>query len=218
MERENATIISPLDFDAQALIIANGEMPAPDMLAYWAVRTGYTVCCDGAADKAAARGIVPDAIVGDGDSLSLESREAFAPKLHLESEQETNDLTKAVRFLKARGCTRVVILGATGGREDHTLGNISLLLHYLRHGVTALMPTSHGVFIPCEGNVGIETEEGQEVSLFNCNATGLKAEGLEYKCYDFDRIWQGTLNRATSGRIKIQAEGCYIVFLANPGE
>ena len=44
------------------------------------------------------------------------------------TEQETNDLNKAFRYCLANGWTDIVILGATGKREDHTLGNIGLLM------------------------------------------------------------------------------------------
>ena len=54
--------------------------------------------------------------------------------LHRISDQETNDQTKAVNFLLAQGKRRIAIIGATGNREDHTLGNISLLSDYLRAG------------------------------------------------------------------------------------
>ena len=45
-------------------------------------------------------------------------------------DQEINDLTKSVRFAHTQGYREVLILGATGLREDHTLGNISLLMDY----------------------------------------------------------------------------------------
>ena len=45
-------------------------------------------------------------------------------------DQETNDLTKAVNYVKTLGFREVLILGATGRREDHTLGNISLLAQF----------------------------------------------------------------------------------------
>ena len=108
----------------------------------------YVVCCDGGADEYIRRGNVPDVIIGDGDSLSDENRRKFGHILHRISDQETNDQTKAVNFLLAQGKRRIAIIGATGKREDHTLGNISLLIDYLRAGADVRTYTDYGIFIP----------------------------------------------------------------------
>ena len=71
---------------------------------------------------------MPDIIIGDGDSLCPEYRELYASLVHHNPDQETNDQTKAVHYLYARGMRRIAIVGATGKREDHTIGNISLLM------------------------------------------------------------------------------------------
>lgn len=202
------------DFVPQAVVLANGEWPRMEIVRDWIARAAYTVCCDGAAEKACAAGIALDAVVGDGDSLSAAMKRKYAKILHLEHEQEFNDQTKAVRFLKSREMSRIVIVGATGKREDHTLGNISLLVHYLQRGVWAVMPTDYGVFIPCRDEAAFAVEKGQQVSVFNFNATQMKFKNLKYNCYDFDMFWQGTLNEATADRIEISASGCYLVYLA----
>ena len=62
------------DFIPQAVILDNGEWCAMETVKEWVSKAAYTVCCDGAAEKAFASGISPNAIVGDGDSLSEESR------------------------------------------------------------------------------------------------------------------------------------------------
>ena len=74
----------------------------------------------------------PEAIVGDLDSLSPEIAERFADRLYQDSEQDTNDLTKAVRWCIDKGYEEIVILGATGKREDHTIANISLTWRILQ--------------------------------------------------------------------------------------
>ena len=108
-----------------AVIVAGGEFPTAPQPLEILQGAQYVVCCDGAADRYIATGHVPDAIVGDGDSISAENREMFAHLLHIVSEQESNDQTKAVRFLVEKGMQRIAIVGATGKREDHTIGNIT---------------------------------------------------------------------------------------------
>ena len=106
------------DFIPQAVILDNGEWCAMETVKEWVSKAAYTVCCDGAAEKAFASGILPNAIVGDGDSLSHAMKSRYADILHLLGEQDYNDQTKAVRFLKSKGMNRIAILGATGKRED----------------------------------------------------------------------------------------------------
>ena len=208
-------VFSLRDFVPQAVVLANGEWPSEEIVRQWISRTSYVVCCDGAAAKANEARIAPDAIVGDGDSLSEEMKRKYAGILHLEREQETNDLTKAVRYLKSRGVSRISILGATGKREDHALGNISLLVHYLQCGVFAVMPTAYGVFIPCRDSMAFAVGKGRQVSVFNFGATHIKFGNLKYRGYDFDMFWQGTLNEAVADTVEIIATGVYLVYLAN---
>ena len=196
-----------------AVIVAGGEFPTAKQPLQVLKDAPFVVCCDGAADRYIATGCVPDAIVGDGDSISAENREKFAHLLHIISEQESNDQTKAVCHLMERGMRRIAIVGATGKREDHTIGNISLLIEYARTGCDVRSFTDHGVFIPCNGTTTHKCRKGQQVSIFSITARDLSAEGLLYPIYDFNNWWQGTLNECTGEEFTINANGEYLLFM-----
>ena len=196
-----------------AVIVAGGEFPTAPQPLEILQSAQYVVCCDGAADRYIATGRVPDAIVGDGDSISAENREKFAHQLHIISEQESNDQTKAVRYLLEHGMRRIAIVGATGRREDHTIGNISLLIEYARAGCQVRSFTDHGVFVPCNGTTTHKCRKGQQVSIFSITARDLSAEGLLYPIYDFNNWWQGTLNECTGDEFTINAKGEYLLFI-----
>ena len=196
-----------------AVIVAGGEFPTASQPLEVLQSAPYVVCCDGAADSYIATGRVPDAIVGDGDSISAANREKYAHLLHVISEQETNDQTKSVRFLQEKGKNSIAIIGATGKREDHTIGNISLLIEYARAGCNVRSFTDHGVFIPCNGTTTHKCRKGQQVSIFSITAKELSAEGLLYPIYDFDNWWQGTLNECTGDEFTINAKGEYLLFI-----
>ena len=196
-----------------AVIVAGGEFPTAPQPLEILQSAPYVVCCDGAADRYIATGRVPDAIVGDGDSISAENREKFANLLHIISEQESNDQTKAVRYLLEHGMRRIAIVGATGRREDHTIGNISLLIEYARKGSEVCSFTDHGVFVPCNGTTTHKCRKGQQVSIFSITARDLSAEGLLYPIYDFNNWWQGTLNECTGDEFTIKATGEYLLFI-----
>ena len=114
-----------------AVIVANGSFPTHEMPLSILQAARTIICCDAAAAQVLAAGLQPTAVVGDGDSLADELKEALAARWHQIDEQEYNDLTKAMRHARSLGCRRVAILGATGKREDHTVGNIFLLPFYL---------------------------------------------------------------------------------------
>ena len=196
-----------------AVIVAGGEFPTAPLPLEILQSAQYVVCCDGAADRYIATGRVPDAIVGDGDSISAANRKKFAHLLHIITEQESNDQTKAVRFLMEHGKRRIAIVGATGRREDHTIGNISLLIEYARAGCDVRSFTDHGVFIPCNGTTTHKCRKGQQVSIFSITAKEMSAEGLLYPIYDFNNWWQGTLNECTGEEFTINANGEYLLFI-----
>lgn len=196
-----------------AVIVGGGEYPTAELPLQIINDTPYIVCCDGAADSFIATGAIPDAIVGDGDSISAENRGKFGHLLHIISEQESNDQTKAVRFCAEQGKKRIAIVGATGKREDHTIGNISLLIEYARAGMEIYSFTDYGVFIPCKGVTIHSCRKGQQVSIFSITSTNMSAEGLLYPIYDFTNWWQGTLNECTDNEFTINAEGEYILFI-----
>ena len=197
----------------EAVILANGDYPSASLPQQILKEAPYVVCCDGGANEYIAQGNLPDVIIGDGDSLSEENRLKYSSILHHNPDQETNDQTKAVQFLLAKGITQIAIVGATGKREDHTIGNISLLMEYMRMGAETRSYTDYGVFIPCKDTCTFDCREGQQVSIFNFTAKGLKSRGLAYPIYDFTTWWQGTLNRCTDASFTIEAEGEYLVFI-----
>ena len=200
-----------LTFDA--VVLANGDYPSTPLPLRILADASFVACCDGAGNTYIQNGRVPDVIIGDGDSFSEENRRLYGHLLHRNPDQETNDLTKTVNYLAQLGKRRIAILGATGKREDHTLGNISLLLEYMRQGLHVRMYTDHGVFVPCNGEVTFPCHTGQQISLFNFGAKGIHADGLRYPLRDFTSWWQGTLNECVASSFTIHADGEYLLFL-----
>lgn len=201
------------EFIPDAVLLAGGDYPTGAIPLGLLKSAEYVVCCDGAANEYIERGNIPNAIIGDGDSLTAINREKYSDILHIIEEQESNDQTKAIHYLIAKGYKRIAILGATGKREDHTIGNISLLLEYMKLDIEVRSVTNYGVFIPVRDTQEFETTVGAQISIFNLNATFFNSIGLKYPIYDFTAWWQGTLNEATNNNVKIEAKGEYIVYL-----
>lgn len=81
------------------------------------------VAADGGADRALALGLMPDAVIGDFDSISAIARTAIAEaRLHPIDEQQSTDFGKCLAHVVA---PFYLALGFTGGRLDHTLAAMS---------------------------------------------------------------------------------------------
>jgi thiamine pyrophosphokinase len=203
----------------ETAILANGKFPDHPVPLGYLLNAKRVICCDGAADSLIDFGLEPFAIVGDCDSLNKRIAEKFSDRLFKDSEQDTNDLTKAVKWCSAKGYKHVVILGATGKREDHTLGNISLLAEYASF-MEVKMVTDAGIFFAIPESCKIESVKGQQVSIFSINtATGITSSGLKYKLdkMKLSNWWQATLNEAEGISFTLEFAGFpLIVFLKFP--
>ena len=204
-----------------AVILAAGDFPSHVLPLRILRTTENLIVCDGALEELLEYEIEPTAVVGDGDSLSEELKQRYAHIYHPISEQEFNDLTKATLFarshLKMDASTHTrpcfCYLGATGKREDHTLGNISLMLYYYRQlGINPVMITDYGYFVPASGTTRFDSFPGQQVSIFNATCKELISNGLKWDIYPFTELWQGTLNEALSNEFTIHADGDYLIY------
>ena len=195
-----------------AVILANGDYPSAPLTQQMLYSARYVICCDGAFRLYMQEGRMPNAIIGDGDSTTQEERELTKGLFHKITEQESNDLTKAVRFALSQGKRRLLILGATGKREDHTLGNISLLNYYFKKNIDVTMLTDHGLFKMFRGNREFVSFPHQQISVFNFGCTSLKSSGLKYPLYPLGELWEGTLNEAEGNRFEIEADGNYLLY------
>lgn len=199
----------------KCVILADGSYPAHGIPLGYLRSAEHIICCDGSAKSLLEAGIVPEAIVGDLDSISDEIAKKYSDRLYRDDDEETNDLTKAVSWCINNGYKEIVILGATGKREDHTLGNISLLTEYAKK-IDVIMVTDTGIFTPHLKSCTIHSFPGQQISIFSINPdTQFTSSGLKYKLdgLKLKNWWRGTLNEATGDSFDLKfAGGPLIVF------
>lgn len=191
------------------VIVANGVFPAHPVPLDILHRAAHVIACDGAISPLMARRIAPTVVIGDGDSIPDEFRHLL---IRIE-EQEDNDLTKATHYCLRQGWTKIAYLGCAGKREDHTLGNISLLMRYYRDmDVDGGLFTNDGFFTPSQNDHTFASYPGQQVSIFNFSCTRLSSEGLKWDSYAYRELWQGTLNEAQETHFTLHADGYYLVY------
>ena len=197
-------------------ILADGNYPTADYPLGLLLNADIVICCDASVLKL--KGRTPHYIVGDMDSLPQEYKEKYKNIIIESGCQETNDQTKAFSFalglVPAGEKADIHILGNTGGREDHTLGNISLLMEYTKNkgkriapfgnmmndGIYVDIVTDNGIFTPHFNSFTSSTHPGQQISIISFdNTVRIKSTGLKYPTDEatFEFWWSGTLNEAT---------------------
>jgi len=198
------------------VIVADGTFPEHEIPLGYLKNAKRIVCCDGSAENLVNAGMRPDAIVGDMDSLNDELTNRFADRIYLDENQDTNDLTKAVIWCCEMGYKDIVIVGATGKREDHTLGNISLLADYIKN-VNVIMVTDTGILRPLLKSSEISSFPGQQISIFSIDPeTEVNSYGLRYPLNGtkIANWWVATLNEALGDNFSLEFnEGRVIVYL-----
>lgn len=197
----------------EAVVLADGDFPSHSLPLSLLRNAPFLCCCDGAAATASRHGLHIDAVVGDGDSLPATFVERHEGIVHIVDEQEHNDLTKATLFCIRQGFRRIAYIGCTGKREDHTLGNISLLAYHAREsGIDGMMISDYGTMRAATGRHTFAAFEHQQVSIFNLGCSSLVSDGLRWRVYPFTEWWQGTVNEALGTAFTLDGNGYYVVF------
>lgn len=192
-----------------AVILANGSFPNHEIPLNLLKKSEHIVCCDGAINKLEIAGIKAYAIVGDLDSLTDDLKRKYQDIIHHYSSQNTNDLTKAVEWCLTNKFNDITIVGATGERDDHMIGNIFLLPLYTKK-MKVKMLTDYGTFTPINRSRNFESYIGQQVSIFSPQAdTIITTANLRYELTNqkFEMLWQGTLNESMGDSFRIDFEG-----------
>lgn len=206
------------------VILAAGDFPSHPVPLGALHDADFVVCCDSAYSQLTSSHVslsIPFVVIGDGDSLSASEKDALAERYIQVDEQAYNDLHKAMQWAVAKfGIldSQFTILGATGRREDHTLGNISYLVTFAEEypGADITMLTDYGTFRAlAEGEYCLPCFPRQQISLFVPDpATRLYSRGLRWPLDGNQpkRWWQATLNEALEDNFTLRCSGWVILF------
>lgn len=167
------------------VVFAGGT--APDSSAAEAIPAGsLVVAADSGADHALAFGLHVDVAIGDFDSISpgaLAAVEQAGGRIERHpAAKDATDLELALDAATALGPRRILVVGGTGGRLDHLLGELLLLGAEAYAGVeldALLGPSMIHVVRHERSFVG---HAGELISLLALHgpAVGVVTEGLAY--------------------------------------
>ena len=204
------------------VIICDGQFPRTEYPRYLIKSADFSICCDGALVKYLrhSRSIfgeerTPDLVIGDMDTLSEKMQARYSSLIVKVEEQEHNDQTKAVRWAisNVEDIEQIYILGATGKRVDHTIGNASLLMEYTRMfdleglGINIEMVSDTGTAFAVNDTFEMDCGIGRQVSIFSPdNSLNIRSTGLEYPTDEvvFDNWWKATLNKAVQDTVRLE--------------
>lgn len=201
---------------AITIILGNGAFPQNPAVVSLLQRAAKIICCDGAVDKLLTIGLEPSVIVGDFDSMRAETRTSWHDRLANDPSEEYNDMQKALKYCQKNHLDDILLLGFGGLREDHFIANVSIMATY-SDNLKLTMVTDYGVFNTIHKTTTLDSEPGQQVSIFSKDENlPLTFHGLKYpveqRC--FKHLWEGSLNEAidTSFTIELHDDAPVIIY------
>ena len=144
------------------------------------VEGAYVIAADGGLRHVRALGLVPDAILGDFDSLGYvpDTAQVFPV------EKDDTDSMLAVRRGLELGCRRFLIYGALEGpRLDHTVANLQTLQFLADHGAEGYLIGNSTVTVVKNGAISFPAVSEGILSLFclGPDAENVTIRGLQYE-------------------------------------
>lgn len=194
-----------------SLIMSNGEYGDPSWYDSQKLNFQHILCTDGAAAKARELDIIPDAIIGDMDSIHADDllfMKQHGVKLYLHpSEKDFTDTFLALELAKKNQWNDITVWGGTGGRLDHTLANLYSVVSFARNGMRLLFDAPDLSIYMIRDRLVINGQIGDTVSIFPMSerAASVNLAGFKYPLED--AILKPELPIGISN-VLLEKEGC----------
>ncbi len=149
----------------------------------------YIIACDGGFKACLDMGLTPDFIIGDfdsaGDGLYRQALELGCQVKKLNPVKDDTDSEASINQALAANEGDITILGGTGSRLDHVVGNMSLLAFGHKQGrmIYLLDPTNRIYMLPAGSwTIARSKQHGKYISIFPYmgRVTGLSMTGFKY--------------------------------------
>lgn len=183
-------------------LIAGGPVLARDLRQALGLAP-VLVAADGGADRALALGVRPAAVIGDMDSIGASARASLRDVFHEVAEQDSTDFDKALRHIQA---PFVLGLGCLGGRVDHELATLSVLVR--RHQTRCLLIGREDVIFAAPPVLDIAMTAGDRFSLFPLAQVTGRSDGLKWPIagVPFAPNGRGGTSNEALGRVRLELD------------
>lgn len=179
----------------QVLIISGGSIDPAFATQYITERRwDAVICADGGMEFCRRAQILPELILGDFDSADAGTLQYYMQRiperiLRFPAEKDETDTELTIMKAIELGADEITILGGTGSRIDHMLGNIQLLYFALKEGVSCCLVDPCNRIRMIDGPMECKRREqfGKYISLmpFTPEVQGLCLKGFAYEVEDF---------------------------------
>lgn len=119
-----------------------------------------------------------------------------------------------LEWILSEGASEITILGATGGRLDHFLSNLNILMKPLKQGIPAYIVDSHNRLYLIDGETTLHREQvfGQYISLqpLSEKVYPVTLTGFQYGLKDYTLTYGD--GRAISNEFAPEAQTATISF------
>ena len=182
----------------KTILFSGGKYDIAFIKQYLADKSFDTVACaDSGLEAAHAVGVNVDYIMGDFDSVSQETLAEMV-----------------LEWILSEGASEITILGATGGRLDHFLSNLNILMKPLKQGIPAYIVDSHNRLYLIDGETTLHREQvfGQYISLqpLSEKVYPVTLTGFQYGLKDYTLTYGD--GRAISNEFAPEAQTATISF------
>lgn len=173
----------------RAIVLLNGQPPEKALLTQYLTKDCVVFCADGAANVLYPD-FTPQVIMGDMDSIDMKVLAYYhALGVDIQRFQREKDETDGQliidRALK-ESPEELVILGGLGGRLDHTMGNIQLLIRCAKRGVIAYAVNERERIDVILEESSLNGSLGDTVSLIPLTEnTVVSTKGMQYEVDHF---------------------------------
>lgn len=193
----------------RCVIISGSPETNPDFIKQAVKPDDYVICADRGYEFASLAGVEPNLIVGDFDSYK-EKISASCEIVKLNPRKDDTDTIHSIDLAFEKGFTDFLLLGALGGRTDHTFANITSLLYIAdKGGRGVLLSEKERIELLNKGEYFYEKYCGKTFSLFpfGCESVCVSYRGVEYPLERYNlksSVPLGISNVFTSEKSKIK--------------
>lgn len=193
----------------RCVIISGSPETNPDFIKQAVKPDDYVICADRGYEFASLAGVEPNLIVGDFDSYK-EKISASCEIVKLNPRKDDTDTIHSIDLAFEKGFTDFILLGALGGRTDHTFANITSLLYIAdKGGRGVLLSEKERIELLNKGEYFYEKYCGKTFSLFpfGCESVCVSYRGVEYPIERYNlksSVPLGISNVFTSEKSKIK--------------